>query len=86
MINIKLQNNYKSIKSLANTTLPDLTILTGLNGSGKSQFLEAIANGPYKIEVPVSGHIDGMYYNFVAVGTVYPNGRVKLNGHAKHYF
>tara|TARA_R110002072_G_scaffold75610_7_gene177840 strand:- start:1171 stop:3156 length:1986 start_codon:yes stop_codon:yes gene_type:complete len=49
MINIKLQNNYKSIKSLANTTLPDLTILTGLNGSGKSQFLEAIANGSIQL-------------------------------------
>jgi len=48
--------------------------------------LDAIANGPYQIDVPVYGHIDDYYYSFIATATVYPNGRVKINGHAENYF
>ena len=39
---------YKSLQNADQITgckLPDLTVLTGLNGSGKSHFLEAIAEG-----------------------------------------
>ncbi len=39
---------YKSLKSSAqfeNCTIPDFTVLTGLNGSGKSHILEALKDG-----------------------------------------
>lgn len=36
---------YRSIKHLPTTTLPDFTVITGLNGSGKSHLLEAIRDG-----------------------------------------
>ncbi|EJG2369076.1 AAA family ATPase [Vibrio parahaemolyticus] len=39
---LRFQSGYKSIDNLPETELPDFTVITGLNGSGKSQLLEAI--------------------------------------------
>lgn len=39
---LKHQAGYKSIANIGNVNLPDFTVITGLNGSGKSQLLEAI--------------------------------------------
>ena len=44
MINIEITNQYKST-SPCNIKLPKFTVLTGLNGSGKSHLLEAISKG-----------------------------------------
>lgn len=44
-ISLKFNQIYKSIKNLNEIELPDLTIITGKNGCGKSQLLEAIAKG-----------------------------------------
>ncbi len=41
-IELALKNPYKSISSLQKTSLPDFTVLTGLNGAGKTHLLEAI--------------------------------------------
>lgn len=41
-ITLKFQSGYKSITALDDIELPDFTVITGLNGSGKSQLLEAI--------------------------------------------
>jgi AAA15 family ATPase/GTPase len=41
---LKLKEEYKSIKNLPIKELPDFTVITGVNGSGKTQFLEAINN------------------------------------------
>lgn len=42
---ITLKGKHKSIESLEWENIPSLVILTGINGSGKSQLLEAIAKG-----------------------------------------
>lgn len=41
----KLKVKYKSLTTPLNVNLPDLTILTGVNGSGKTHFLESIVSG-----------------------------------------
>ncbi len=41
-ITLRFQSGYKSIAALNDIELPDFTVITGLNGSGKSQLLEAI--------------------------------------------
>jgi ABC-type cobalamin/Fe3+-siderophores transport system ATPase subunit len=41
-VNLKFQTGYKSLTSLDDIELPDFTVITGLNGSGKSQLLESI--------------------------------------------
>jgi energy-coupling factor transporter ATP-binding protein EcfA2 len=40
--NLRFQSKYKSIDQLNDIELPDFTVITGINGSGKSQLLEAI--------------------------------------------
>lgn len=42
---LKFKSVYKSINSLPEAELPDLVVLTGRNGSGKTHLLEAIQNG-----------------------------------------
>jgi ABC-type uncharacterized transport system ATPase component len=46
MINIKINKEYKSIKP-CEFELPEFCVLTGLNGSGKTHLLEAIADKNY---------------------------------------
>lgn len=41
-LSLKYQSRYKSIDYIDNIDLPDFVVITGLNGSGKSQLLEAI--------------------------------------------
>lgn len=41
-ITLRFQSGYKSISALNDIELPDFTVITGLNGSGKSQLLESI--------------------------------------------
>jgi hypothetical protein len=43
---------HKSIKSFQSITLPKLTIITGVNGAGKSHVLEALLNGCIRISQP----------------------------------
>lgn len=52
---IIIHEKYKSIRKNTTFTLPDFSILTGKNGSGKSQILEAI-----KTEEVSRTHIDGV--------------------------
>lgn len=46
---------HKSVKSFDTVDLPDFTVLTGLNGSGKTHLLEAIANGAIRTNVIEQG-------------------------------
>lgn len=41
---------FKSVTSFAPVALPDFTVLTGVNGAGKSHFLEAIENGSLQVD------------------------------------
>lgn len=48
---------YKSITSFPPVELPDLVVLTGVNGAGKSHFLQALEGGFLRIEeVPHNPH------------------------------
>ena len=49
-MNLSFATAYKSVKRLPIAELPNLTILTGHNGAGKTHFLEAISGGHIKIE------------------------------------
>ncbi len=44
MLQIKINQDYKSIKKQESFELPEFCVLTGKNGSGKSHLLEAMAN------------------------------------------
>lgn len=43
MINIHIQERYKSLTHPLQISLPDFTVISGINGGGKSHFLSAIA-------------------------------------------
>ncbi|MCI5207635.1 MAG: ATP-binding protein [Candidatus Electrothrix sp. ATG2] len=47
---LKFYTPHLSITELAQTELPDFTVLTGVNGSGKSHLLSAIANQSVRIK------------------------------------
>jgi energy-coupling factor transporter ATP-binding protein EcfA2 len=54
---ISLSQPYKSIRSFTETDLPDFVVVTGVNGAGKSQFLQAIENGFLRLEgIPHNPH------------------------------
>lgn len=44
-IKLKFVKPHRSIKSLSDTTLPELSAICGPNGSGKTQLLQAIHSG-----------------------------------------
>ena len=50
MISLSFSEKYRSILIFPDTELPDFTVITGINGSGKSHFLEAIKNKAIKVE------------------------------------
>src|SRR2546429_4262414 len=53
---IKITQKHKSINPPCEFDLPDFSVLTGKNGSGKTHLLEAIANN-LKSEVSVNGSV-----------------------------
>ncbi|WNI38391.1 AAA family ATPase [Chryseobacterium sp. SG20098] len=62
MIKLLQQNTYLSLQKIENYELEDFTIITGLNGSGKTHLLKAINEGIIKVEnIDQSGII---YYNY----------------------
>ncbi|MEL7406424.1 MAG: ATP-binding protein, partial [Cyanobacteria bacterium J06558_2] len=52
---LALQKSHKSIRLLQDVELNDFTVLTGVNGAGKSHLLEAIENGSIKVDGIASG-------------------------------
>ncbi len=59
---IKFKEKYLSIDQFNDVELPDFTILTGVNGSGKSHLLQAIEQA--KIEVEDIGKSDIVHFNY----------------------
>lgn len=49
-IQLKFTNQHKSITFFPDTQLPPFTIITGVNGSGKTHFLEAIQSGQIEVK------------------------------------
>ena len=65
---IKFIVSYKSINSLPGINLPDFTILTGVNGAGKTHLLEGISSGCIRLESgnkEVSSIVHFNYQNFI---------------------
>ena len=60
---IKYISDYLSIKQFEDIELNDFTVITGVNGAGKSHFLNAINNGNIKIEGIDSENIVMYNYN-----------------------
>lgn len=56
------KSDYISIKKFDPVRLPDFTVLTGVNGSGKTHLLKAIQNGQIEIESIDKGEV--IYYNY----------------------
>jgi len=50
MIHLSFRSQHLSIKDLPTTELPDFTVLTGINGSGKTHLLEAIRDGKVAVD------------------------------------
>ena len=50
------QKPHKSIQALPNIELSDFTVLTGVNGAGKSHLLEGIENGSIQVNGIVTGN------------------------------
>lgn len=61
-MNLIFQRDHKSIKHLPIAEIPDFTIVTGANGSGKTHFLEALFTGAVQIEGIDQNKIK--YYNW----------------------
>ena len=55
---------YKSITQLSEIELPNLVVLTGRNGSGKTHLLEAIKNGSIKSSLVADLEFDVLSYNW----------------------
>ena len=67
---IDLRQQYKCLVTLTSDELPDLAVLIGRNGAGKSQLLEALAGGRAVIPSIGTGEIER--YDMVSFRT--PNG------------
>ena len=50
MIKLSFDHPYLSVKPFSDLELPSFTLVTGLNGSGKTHLLQAIANGRIRTE------------------------------------
>ncbi|WP_442844876.1 AAA family ATPase [Leeuwenhoekiella sp. H156] len=62
MMKITFRNNYISIKKFDPIEISDFSILTGINGAGKTHFLQAINNGNILIDKISNNEIQ--YYNY----------------------
>lgn len=62
MINLKFVSPYISIEAFEPITISDFSLITGLNGSGKTHFLKALANG--HISAEGIDNKDIIYYNY----------------------
>lgn len=62
MITLKYRSDYLSIRKFEDVILEDFSILTGLNGSGKTHILTGLLTGSFILEGYDSSEI--MYYNY----------------------
>ncbi|WP_026941362.1 ATP-binding protein [Hellea balneolensis] len=60
---LTFQTEHISIKQLADTELPTLTVMTGLNGAGKTHLLQAIDNGSITVQGSTPAQVK--YYNLL---------------------
>ena len=60
-LQLRFKSEHNSIKGLQDCQLPNFTVITGVNGSGKTQLLEAIQQG--KVAIDGLDKSDIRYYN-----------------------
>ncbi|WP_179362679.1 AAA family ATPase [Nitrosopumilus oxyclinae] len=61
---LEYKNDFHSIKQFTSTELPDFSILTGVNGSGKTHLLKAIQNGDVVID-SIEDVNDIIYFDYM---------------------
>lgn len=76
---LNFKNEYISIKHFNTIELPDLSILTGLNGTGKSHFLKAIENGNVSIDGISKDEVAYFNYNDFTVDSRVSNNQNVIN-------
>ncbi|WP_448104060.1 AAA family ATPase [Pedobacter panaciterrae] len=62
MLNLKFHSQYLSVHHFEPIDIGDLSIITGLNGSGKTHFLKAINSGAIIVDGLSSAEV--VYYNY----------------------
>ncbi len=60
---LTLVSSHNSIRELPDTTLPDFTLITGLNGSGKSHLLQAIQQGKIQADIAPNFQSDARFFD-----------------------
>ncbi len=61
---VKFSKQYKSIEFLPDINLPDFTILTGVNGAGKTHLLEGMSSGHIQLEIGNRRVGSMVYFNY----------------------
>jgi len=77
MMNLKLTTGYKSLRPFEKE-FPGFSLITGVNGSGKSQLLEAIRIGKISVEPPVSEQ-DIRHFDWNSLGSTRPSQTTLAN-------
>jgi AAA15 family ATPase/GTPase len=79
-VKLEFQSVYKSIKSLKPLDLPNFTVLTGVNGSGKTQLLEAVTTSSISIDGVVA-HRNQTIYRLFNWNNLIPNNSEPVNAY-----
>ena len=72
MLNLRFFRPHASIIALPDIQLPSFALITGLNGSGKTHLLEAIANGSVVAEEPRGNSIEIERISYLNWETIVP--------------
>ena len=78
---LTLKKPYLSIVALPRTSLPAFTLLTGLNGTGKTHLLKAIEAGSVALDIAPSHKEDIRYFDWT---TLAPKGGGQAHSTALH--
>ena len=65
-ISLTLKKAYLSITNLPETTLPDFTLISGINGTGKTHLLRAIENGAVSLNFGRNARDEIKYFDWTS--------------------
>ncbi len=87
-LELVFQSPYKSIKELKSVVLPNFVVVTGPNGSGKTQFLEAIHKNSIDVFGADKVKIQPLRMMYMPAGEVHPIDNVMHNAttHRSHHW
>jgi AAA domain, putative AbiEii toxin, Type IV TA system len=78
-LELRFQRSYLSIVEFPTVTLPDFTLLTGVNGVGKTHLLQAIGQGCISVDVAPNAPMDTRYFDWLSL---FPNDLSVVNSAA----